>query len=271
MDLTIIRDRQALANYFQQNIPLHCYSLGDLDDFYWPHATYIGRDTPRGLFDISVLYQGEDVPVLLSFTQPPSKMDQAYFSQLNPLLPDCFYAHLSPGLENYFSGTHRIEGQGEHYKMDLQNRNPDQQESRDKVHRLTERDLPEMLSMFKNSYPDNAFNPRMIYTKQYYGYRESGKLVCIGGVHIYSEMFRVAALGNIATHPEYRNRGLARLTTATLISSLLDTVDFIGLNVKAANSLAVNLYQSLGFKITEEYGEFSLKKLEKPHFPPKNR
>ena len=270
MDLKIIHDRQALAEYFRQDISLHSYSLGDLDDFYWPYVTCIGRDTPAGIDDVSVLYQGEGLPVLLSFTRS-GKMDQDYFSQLSLLLPDQFYAHFSPGLEIYFSGTHAVEDYGNHYKMELQNPALNQIEGIEKIFRLTENDLPEMIGLFENSYPGNAFDPRMVLTEQYFGYRESGNLVSVGGVHVYSEQFKVAALGNITTHPNFRNRGLGRIVTTRICISLIDKVDFVGLNVKAANSTAVNLYQSLGFTISDKYGEFSLKKPKNPHFSPKNQ
>ena len=104
----------------------------------------------------------------------------------------------------------------------------------------------------------------MILTEQYFGYRDQGKLVSIGGVHVYSRVYEVATLGNITTHPDHRNRGLGGLVTASICCSLLDTVNFIGLNVKCDNLHAINLYKSLGFIISSKYGEFSFKKAPKP-------
>jgi len=108
MDLKTIRDRQALAEYFHQNISLHAYSLGDLDDFYWPNVTCIGLESASGFDEVSVLYQGNGLPVLLAFSQE-GKMNGKYFSQIFSLLPDQFYAHLSPKLEIHFSDIYQVK------------------------------------------------------------------------------------------------------------------------------------------------------------------
>ena len=48
------------------------------------------------------------------------------------------------------------------------------------------------------------------------GQREAGELVCIAGVHVHSPALGVAALGNVATLPDLRGRGLARGVCAAL-------------------------------------------------------
>lgn len=262
MKLKIIRDRQKLAEYFRQNISLHAYSLGDLDDFYWPNVNCFGLETPSGFDEVSVFYQGEDLPVLLALSHS-GKMNQDYFSHISTLLPDQFYAHLSPALEIYLSDQYQIQEFGDHYKMELQNPNFSGIQGLEDTYQLSKTDLPEMIELYGISYPGNAFDPRMVLTAQYFGYRERGRLVSVGGVHVYSREFNVAALGNITTHPEFRNRGLGRMITARICSSLLESVNFIGLNVKCSNLPAINLYQSLGFIISAKYGEFSFKKVQK--------
>ena len=62
---------------------------------------------------------------------------------------------------------------------------------------------------------------------------------------------------NIATHPGYRRRGLARAATAALCRDLLEEVDTIGLNVHAANEGAIRCYERLGFEVSAEYAEFT--------------
>jgi len=262
MDLKTIRDRQALAEYFHQNISLHAYSLGDLDDFYWPNVTCIGLESASGFDEVSVLYQGNGLPVLLAFSQE-GKMNGKYFSQIFSLLPDQFYAHLSPKLEIHFSDIYQVKAHGNHFKMELQLPDFASMGKIENICQLSEDDLPEMIDLYECSYPGNSFNPRMVLTEQYFGYREAENLVCVGGVHVYSREYKVAVLGNITTHPEFRKRGLGRRITSTICSSLLEKVSFIGLNVKCDNLPAINLYQSLGFAISSQYGEFSCKKASK--------
>jgi predicted GNAT family acetyltransferase len=77
----------------------------------------------------------------------------------------------------------------------------------------------------------------------------------VAGVHVYSEPYRVAALGNVATHTAHRGQGLATTAVAALCRNLLGTVDHVGLNVAADNTAAIRCYQRLGFRIIATYEE----------------
>ena len=127
--------------------------------------------------------------------------------------------------------------------MALDNFDPILQTNTDNTFQLTDTDLPEVNELYKESYPDNAFDPRMLESEQYIGIRHLGQLVSIAGIHTYSATYRVAALGNITTHPEHRGQGYGRAVSARLCQLLESTVDFIGLNVKCDNQPAISLYQ----------------------------
>ena len=259
MGLITLTDRQELANYFRQDIHQDFYSLGDLDDFYWPNTTYLGRKTRSGINNVVVIYQGDDLPVLLAFDRT-REMDRSFFDTLIPLLPENFYAHLSTGLEDYFSDSHTTREFGDHFKMALQDPAKLAIPGLDKIDHLTANDLPELNELYNLSYPGNAFDSRMILSEMYFGFRHGGQLVSAGGIHVYSRRFKVAALGNITTHPYFRNQGFGRQVAARICQELLKSVDIIGLNVRVDNMAAIHLYQSLGFIISSKYGEFSFKK-----------
>lgn len=259
MDIHQIIDRTTLAAYFRQDIPLHLYSLGDLDDFYWPRTTYFGIQTKKTIDKVTLLYRGKGLPVLLALSKT-GLLDEVYLTQLMSLLPAEFYAHLSPGLEKLFSNFYTIKEYGDHLKMALVEPVRLQCVNTENTFLLTKEHLPEITTLYKQSYPDNAFDPQMLNTGQYIGYQDQDQLLSIAGVHVYSSIYRVAALGNVATHPNFRNQGLGKAVTAKLCQVLMNRVDFIGLNVKADNQSALSLYESLGFQITDKYGEFSLKK-----------
>lgn len=259
MNLINLRDKKLLARYFRKDPFLHLYSLGDLDDFFWSKTTCYGVLTGKSVDKVVLVYRGGTMPVLLALSQP-GQLDKGYINQLIQLLPDHFYAHLSPGVEESFSSIYTISDYGGHYKMGLQDPSRIEKVNTENTFSLTEIDLEEIQSLYQSSYPGNSFDPRMLLTRQYIGYRRDGRLLSIGGVHVYSSTYRVAALGNIATHPEFRNQGLGKAVTAKLCLSLRENIDIIGLNVKQDNSPALSLYHSLGFNISAEYGEFSLKK-----------
>jgi ribosomal protein S18 acetylase RimI-like enzyme len=69
----------------------------------------------------------------------------------------------------------------------------------------------------------------------------------------------VAALGNVATLPELRGRGLARAACAALCLLLLeDGIETIALNVRADNDAAIAAYSRLGFEVATSYWEAGL-------------
>jgi predicted GNAT family acetyltransferase len=100
----------------------------------------------------------------------------------------------------------------------------------------------------------------MLQTGQYFGLRVDRQLISAAGVHVYSEQYRVAAVGNVVTHPAYRNKGYGRLVTARLCQSLLTKVRHVGLNVKADNEATLACYSKLGFEIVAPYGEFTVER-----------
>jgi predicted GNAT family acetyltransferase len=123
------------------------------------------------------------------------------------------------------------------------------------VVRLTPVHLPEIHALYDAGYPQNAFDPRMLETGKFFGVWEDNKLVSVAGVHVYSPGYRVAAVANVTTHPNYRNRGLAKSAVSALCQSLVGVVDHIGLNVKKENTAAVKCYRQLGFEEWSLYRE----------------
>ena len=86
--------------------------------------------------------------------------------------------------------------------------------------------------------------------------------MCVAGVHVWSPEWRVAALGNVATLPEARGRGLATAACADLCRLLLDDgIDVISLNVRADNLSAIRAYERLGFAHAADYVEVPLRSL----------
>lgn len=259
MEFRKIQDREKLAAYFQRDLPTHAYSLGDLDDFYWPKTTFFGEILEDEISRVTLLYKGKGLPVLLALGSE-GFFDEDYYRYLSPRLPDPFYAHLSPGLEKFFEKDYELVDHGEHYKMSLVTPPSSEKNTREGCFRLNPSHITELNELYDQSYPDHAFDPRMLSTGKYLGCRVGGILVSAAGVHVYSSRYRVAALGNITTHPDFRNQGYASLVTSCLCQDLVDEVDTIGLNVKADNAAALHIYRSLGFKISSKYSEFGLKR-----------
>ena len=116
-------------------------------------------------------------------------------------------------------------------------------------------DARELEAFFTDAYPGNWFDPRMLETGAYFGVRDGDVLASVSGVHVVSRTHRVAALGNVATRPELRGRGLARIAVAATCQALRAHVDHLGLNVDAANAEGIRLYEGLGFARVATYEE----------------
>ena len=126
--------------------------------------------------------------------------------------------------------------------------------------RLSMKDQTAIQALYKESYPENWFDARMLETGQYFGIMEENHLISVAGIHVYSPRYKVAALGNITTLPTYRNKGYGTRVTATLCQSLCKEGIRIGLNVKVDNKDAISCYKRIGFEIVASYGEFMLQR-----------
>jgi ribosomal protein S18 acetylase RimI-like enzyme len=83
----------------------------------------------------------------------------------------------------------------------------------------------------------------------YYGFYEGRELIAVAGTHCVSPAFGVAAIGNVLTHMNHRNRGLASATTTAVAEELFRVgCDEIVLNVRQGNEVAYRAYARLGFR-----------------------
>lgn len=259
MGLVRLHDRDRIERFLSRDLYLNLYAIGDLDEFFWPRTTWYGWVTGGQISAIVLVYQGPEVPTLLGLSNDQAPMHEL-LSSIRQVMPPRFYAHFSPGLESVFGESHSIEFHGDHFKMALRDGITESTDDLSQVVRLDATDLPSIEKLYRESYPGNWFDSRMLETGQYYGIKEGGRVVSIAGIHVYSTRYRVAALGNIATLPSHRNRGYASQVTATLCHSLRGGGIRVGLNVKSDNSAALACYERIGFETVTSYGEFTLQR-----------
>jgi ribosomal protein S18 acetylase RimI-like enzyme len=82
----------------------------------------------------------------------------------------------------------------------------------------------------------------------YYGVRIAGRLVAAAGTHVISPEARMAAVGNVMTHIDFRGRGFAKATTSAVTQELLRSCDDVVLNVRSDNPPALAAYRALGYR-----------------------
>jgi ribosomal protein S18 acetylase RimI-like enzyme len=258
-DVICLHAKEDVERFARRNLLLHIYALGDLDDFFWPFTSWFALRENGDVRQLVLLYIGVSIPTILAYAEPPADSMRELMAALVPLLPARFYAHLSPGIAEILAGKYRVESQGAYYKMGLTDRPRLARVDASEATRLSVADTEKLQALYAASYPRTWFVPRMLETGYYFGVRRGGALVSVSGVHVVSARYQVAALGNIATHPDFRGQGLATVATARLCQELLhDGIENIGLNVNADNPSAVACYRKLGFERIADYGEYAL-------------
>lgn len=233
---------------------LHAYGLGDLDPFYRP----LSRFALRGRA-VLVLYRGFDPPPLLLLARPADLDDlRALVRTVAPDLPRRCYAHASPGALERVPLRRGVE-HGAHLKMALPGRaalRPAPPPESMNIVPLGRDDLARVEALLAASHPANAFEPRSLALGAYRGVVDAhGDLVAMAGLHVLSAARGVAALGNVATRPDLRGRGLAAAATAAVVRDLPASVDVVALNVAAGNAPAIRCYERLGFEHVAPYDE----------------
>ena len=75
---------------------------------------------------------------------------------------------------------------------------------------------------------------------------EPGKIVGMCGV---KKIFEEGEISNVAVHPDFRGKGISRKMLNILMREAReDGVQAFTLEVRAGNGIAINLYESLGFR-----------------------
>jgi ribosomal protein S18 acetylase RimI-like enzyme len=98
----------------------------------------------------------------------------------------------------------------------------------------------------------------------YYGLRVNGQLVAAAGTHVVSAAARLAVVGNVLTHIDYRGRGFATAVTGAVTAELLRTCDQVVLNVRSDNPPALNAYRRLGYQEHIRFEERLVHRLGSP-------
>lgn len=260
MQLILPEELNAVADFLNADPYLYLYAIGDLDKRFKPYIDWYKSETSGVISAVICVYKGGDSPTVMALSEDPEGAMSGLLGSVISALPEHFQTHLSPGLEKCFESSHLIESTEAYYKMALTDEKLLMDTDTTGVERLGTGDIPQLLELYKDSYPGNWFEPDMLGLNRYCGIKKNGQLIAAAGTHVYSPVYRAAALGNITTRPEYRGHGFGAGVTAGLSRLLLKENIRIGLNVKQDNPAAISCYRKIGFSIHAEYGEYIFRK-----------
>jgi ribosomal protein S18 acetylase RimI-like enzyme len=254
-----ISDRSQLAEFLGKKPALNAYLLGDLDERYWSRTKWFAVQHGKQIQEIALLYSGMNPPILIAIPNSDPAQLKYLLEEIQPQLPAQVYAHLGPDLSSALDRYQLKDQPQPHFAMELTNPSAHQSISTTEIISLQKHDFEDTRQLFDASYPGHWFREEMLGFGPYFGYRDaSGQLLAAGGVHVFSETYQVATIGNVVTHPSARGQGWASKVNARLLADLSERVETIALNVHAKNSVAIQLYENLGFSKLAEYFEMHL-------------
>ena len=114
------------------------------------------------------------------------------------------------------------------------------------VEPLTEEDWPAMAALATLTRP-GPFAARTPMLGAFWGVKERGVLVAMAGERMKHDGF--TEVSGVCTHPDARGRGLARALSALVAQQIVDRGETPYLHAYATNAPAIQLYESLGFRL----------------------
>ncbi|MFF4961538.1 GNAT family N-acetyltransferase [Streptomyces sp. NPDC001222] len=112
--------------------------------------------------------------------------------------------------------------------------------------RLTAADVPEMLDLVERTRP-GPFLPRTIELGTYLGIRRGGALVAMAGERLHPPGW--TEISAVCTDPAVRGQGLATRLILAVAHGIRERGETPFLHTGAANTNAIRLYESLGFRL----------------------
>ena len=260
MEFGEIRDRERLEDFLRRDTGSHLYALADLDEPFWDDTRWFAACSAGEMRAVALLLSTLEVPILYAVCPPDDPPTRALLDFVRPRLPRRVFAHIGLGMDSLFEAA-ELAREGEFAKYVLAEARAIEPVDTSDVVLLGVDDLPEVRAfLLDEAYGEDEtesrfFEPYMIERWPFAAVREGGCLVGVGGVHALSDRYRVAVLGNIATRPDRRRRGVARAVTARLCQALRGRVEHLGLNVHTSNIPAIRCYERLGFRGVRRYLE----------------
>ena len=249
-----ITDRNELREFLTRDKLANAYLLGNLDPAFFPFCSWYGaRRDDGGLGSLLLIYQGLSLPVAFMVGDKPNF--EEFLVDAKEHLPERFHFHV---LEHHIDTVRSVFDCSDTmrmHRMGLEKQGYQPLESTEDVERLGHRDTAAIMELYEH-YPDNFFEPSQLETGLYFGIRDGqGGLQSIAGVHVVSEEYDVAVIGNLVTHPNARGQGLATRCTGKLLDELFERVSLVALNVQDDNEPAIRMYEGFGFEENNVFWE----------------
>ena len=233
-------DRAVLREFLEQDRLFAAYAICDLEEREFARTRWglaWDRDAPVAL----VLEYNGPTPQPLFVMGRPDGIEVVLRDLIRPRLA---YAAAPPELLPAIETAYRVDPGPTMVRMWV-----DQARFRPypaTVQRLLPVEIGDLNRLYQLGFA-SWLPPATVADGVYYGMRVNGQLVAAAGTHVISRSARLAVVGNVLTHVDFRGRGFATAVTGAVTAELLRTCDQAVLNVRADNPPALNAYRRLGY------------------------
>jgi ribosomal protein S18 acetylase RimI-like enzyme len=220
------------------------YALGDLTPELFRHTEWFRAR--KGAPALALVYRAFQTPVLFTLGQPEN---------VAPLLDEIrdkeMCLSVRPEILGLLKTCYEVRGEKAMLRMILEPGRFQSVDTENSV-RLGPDDLEAILNLYADGVPTgekpDSFHADMLRLGVFFGVWEGRELVAAAGTHLVVPSEGVAAVGNIYTRRDRRSRGLAGQVASAVVKELLGMrLPTIALNVNQVNTVAIRVYERLGF------------------------
>ena len=239
-------DPQTIRAILQRDPIWSVYAIADLQPAFAEHCRWSVVDD----------HHGQAVVLLFTALQPPILFVTGDAAAVSAALaastwPETIYVTLRPESLPLLSVSYTWAEQRAMVRMVLQQERRLPMPPMANLVRLQPDHAAAIRALYAQGGPftPDAFDAYQLADGVFYGVTdEQGALCAVGGTHIVAWEARMAAIGNMYTHPAQRGKGYARAVLDAIVTELQTrNVSTIVLNVDERNATARRLYEQFGF------------------------
>lgn len=238
---SVTTDRAQIRAFLDSDPLLAAYAICDLDDREFPRTRWGAAWSGGSIVSIVLEYSGGS-PQPLFVMGRDDGVDTILRDVIRPRLA---YVASLPKMLPTIQRRYRLDAGPQMVRMAV-DRDSFAPADDPGVERLVPSDAMELNRLYQLGF-GAWLPPSAISEGVYYGLRVRDRLVAAAGTHVVSASARLAVVGNVLTHGDFRGRGYATAVTGAVTAELLRSCDHVALNVRADNPPAISVYRHLGY------------------------
>ena len=238
---SVTTNRALLRGFLERDRILAAYAICDLDDREFARTRWGAAWSGGSIVAVVMEYSGTSPQPLFAM----GREDGIAAVLRQVIKPRLAFIAALPQAVPAISGVYRLDGGPQMVRM-WTDRERFMRADDPGIERLVPSDATELNRLYQLGF-GAWLPPQAIADGVYYGLRVKGRLVAAAGTHVVSPQARLAVVGNVLTHTDFRGRGYATAVTGAVTAELLKSCDHVALNVRADNPPAISAYRHLGF------------------------